>query len=88
MRLTDNTEPTEHSTTMSGPDTGRTNTAESSSAGSTLAVHSEQPAPVIEVEQKDLTAFFAVGLVINIVMITAFFIWAYKQWNKSGRSGE
>ena len=46
----------------------------------------EQPEPVAETEQKDsMTGFFAVGLVINIVMITAFFIWAYKQWGKTGK---
>ncbi len=46
----------------------------------------EQPEPVAEIEQKDsMTGFFAVGLVINIVMITAFFIWAYKQWGKTGK---
>ena len=32
-----------------------------------------------------LTAFFAVGLVINLVLIAAFVLWARKQWNKSGK---
>lgn len=49
----------------------------------------EQPEPVPEIEQKDsMTGFFAVGLVINILMITAFFIWAYKQWGKTGKRDE
>ncbi len=26
--------------------------------------------------------FFAIGVVINLVLITAYFIWAYKQWKK------
>lgn len=26
--------------------------------------------------------FFGIGMVINIVMIVAFFIWAIKQWRK------
>ena len=26
--------------------------------------------------------FFAIGLVVNLVLITAYFIWAYKQWKK------
>jgi len=26
--------------------------------------------------------FFAIGIVINLVLITAYFIWAYKQWKK------
>jgi hypothetical protein len=46
----------------------------------------EQPEPIQAAEQKDsMTGFFAVGLIINIVMITAFFIWAYKQWGKTGK---
>ncbi len=60
------------------------NTNESLSAVNTLEVHSEQLTPVPEVGQKDpLIVFFAVGVVINIVMITAYFIWAYKQWKKT-----
>jgi len=26
--------------------------------------------------------FFAVGLIVNILLIVAYFIWAYRQWNK------
>jgi hypothetical protein len=59
-----------------------------SPATSTLAVHTEQPAPVIEAEREDLAVFFTVGVVINIVMITAYFIWAYKQWGKTGTRDE
>lgn len=29
-----------------------------------------------------LMVFFGIGMVINIVMIVAFFIWAIKQWRK------
>ena len=29
--------------------------------------------------------FFAIGMVINIVMISAYFIWAYKQWKKTDK---
>lgn len=29
-----------------------------------------------------LMVFFGIGMVINIVMIVAFFIWAVKQWRK------
>ena len=29
--------------------------------------------------------FFAVGIVINLVLIGAYFIWARRQWKKSGR---
>ncbi len=30
----------------------------------------------------DLTAFFAVGMIINLIVLAAFFVWAYKQWKK------
>ncbi len=32
--------------------------------------------------------FFAIGIVINLVLITAYFIWAYKQWKKTGSREE
>ena len=35
---------------------------------------------------QSLTMFFAVGLVINLVLITAFVLWARKQWKRSGKS--
>jgi len=88
MKFADNTGSTEQPVTTPGVETGQMNTAESISVGSTLAVHSEQPEPVFEAEREDLTSFFAVGIVINIVMITAYFVWAYKQWNKTGTSNE
>ena len=84
MKFADNTGLAEQSVTTPGVETGRMNTAESFSEGSAIAVHSEQPAPAIEAGREDLTTFFAVGVVINLVMITAYFIWAYKQWNKTG----
>jgi len=33
-------------------------------------------------DDNDLTAFFAVGMVINIVILIAFAVWAFNQWNK------
>jgi hypothetical protein len=30
--------------------------------------------------------FFAIGIVVNLVLITAYFIWAYKQWKKPGKT--
>ena len=86
MKLAENTESTEQSVTLPKVETGRMNTTESFSTASTVVVHSEQPAPVIEVEPDGLITFFAVGFVINIVMITAYFFWAYKQWGKTGAS--
>ena len=59
------------------------NTKESISAD-THTPQSEQPTSVQQVGQNGPTAtFFAVGIIINIVMIAAYFIWAYKQWKQS-----
>jgi len=30
--------------------------------------------------------FFIIGIVVNLVLITAYFVWAYKQWKKPGKS--
>ncbi|MCP4232372.1 MAG: hypothetical protein GY770_02130 [Aestuariibacter sp.] len=45
--------------------------------------------PVPENKQDGLiSGFFAVGIVINIVMITAYFIWAVKHWGKKEKLDE
>ncbi|MDA3870235.1 MAG: hypothetical protein PF589_09910 [Gammaproteobacteria bacterium] len=41
-----------------------------------------QMQPVSAEEGGGLMVFFGIGMVINIVMILAFFIWAIKQWRK------
>ncbi len=54
---------------------------EQTSTGNSPVAFIEQP--VKEVEQEDLTMnFFVVGGVINIVMILAYFVWAFRQWKK------
>jgi cytochrome bd-type quinol oxidase subunit 2 len=61
-------------------------TADTSSENNTLIPQTEQPVVVQNAVSDDsMTGFFVAGVVINIVMISAFFIWAYKQWNKPGR---
>ena len=62
------------------------NTVESSSANSSVSLHTEQPVSVSATEEKDLTTnFYVVGGVINIVMITAYFIWAFGAWKKADK---
>lgn len=62
------------------------NTVESSSANSSVSLHTEQPVAVSAAEEKDLTInFYVVGGVINIVMITAYFIWALKAWKRADK---
>ncbi len=57
--------------------------------GSKLTSYTEQPTFDSGLEQSDpLIVFFGIGVVINVVMITAYFIWEYKQWKKSDRRDE
>jgi len=37
--------------------------------------------------KEKLTIFFAIGLVINILLMTLFGIWAVRQWRKSDNEG-
>ena len=55
-------------------------TMETSNAGA-KTVQTTQPAPAHD-GADGILAFFAVGIVINLVMITAYFIWAFRQWKK------
>ena len=51
--------------------------------------YTEQPVTESPPEQEDsLIVFFGIGIVINLVMITAYFIWAYKQWKKTDKPEE
>ena len=51
--------------------------------------YTEQPVPTQDAEPDDLmTGFFAIGMAINIIMITAYFIWAYRQWGKSRKKDQ
>jgi len=54
-----------------------------------LTSYTEQPAADSGPEHNDsMIVFFGIGIVINVVMITAYFIWAYKQWKKSDKQDE
>ena len=51
-------------------------------SGETDPASTEQPVPVQQGEH--LYGFFAIGMIVNVVMLIAFFIWAYRQWHKKG----
>ncbi len=62
------------------------NKIESPSTSIATTVHVEQAVSVSAAEEKDMTAnFYIVGGVINITMITAYFIWAFKAWKKADK---
>ena len=49
----------------------------------TTATSETQPEPITEVRHDGPgLGFFAVGMVINIALIIAFFVWAYRQGRK------
>lgn len=55
--------------------------AQSSSDG--VSVKLVQLDSEIKYEKEDLSVFFGIGMIVNIVMITTFFVWAFKQWKKN-----
>ena len=62
------------------------NTINLPSTSNAVSVHIEQPVSVSDAEEKDLTTnFYLVGGVINITMITAYFIWAFRAWKKADK---
>jgi len=64
------------------------NKIETPSTNTAVNTHTEQPASVTREEDKDLTTnFYLVGGAINITMITAYFIWAYRAWKKADKRG-
>lgn len=64
------------------------NKTEASTTDTAISVYTEQAVSVPEVAEKDLSInFFVVGGVINIVMITAYFIWAFRAWKRADKRG-
>ena len=53
-----------------------------------VSTHTEQPvsAPELEGEHAS-TSFYVIGGVINITLITAYFIWAFRAWKKADKRG-
>ncbi len=51
-----------------------------------VKVHTEQPVSAPGVEEVDQSnAFYLIGGIINITMITAYFIWAFGAWKKADK---
>jgi len=49
-----------------------------------VTVESQQDATGVG-KEKNLTGFFAIGLLVNILMMTLFGVWAVRQWRKTGK---
>ena len=51
-----------------------------------VKVHTEQPVSVPGAEEIDQSNYFyLIGGIINITMITAYFIWAFGAWKKADK---
>jgi len=62
------------------------NKIESPSTSVAVSTHTEQSISATAQEEKDLTTnFYLVGGAINIMMITAYFIWAFRAWKKADK---
>jgi hypothetical protein len=62
------------------------NEIESPSMSTAVNAHTEQPVSVPELEEKDPTInFYLVGGAINITMIAAYFIWAFRAWKRADK---
>ena len=62
------------------------NKIELPSTSTAVSSHTEQPVSVPEVEGKNASmSFYVIGGVINITMITAYFIWAFRAWKKADK---
>jgi len=56
------------------------------SADTAVNAHTEQPVSTPDTEGEHAnTSFYEVGGAINITMITAFFIWAFRAWKKADK---
>ena len=64
------------------------NKIELPSTSTAVNAHTEQPVSVPEAEGDHASmSFYVIGGVINITMITAYFIWAYRAWKKADKRG-
>ena len=52
-------------------------------SGKTSMSQDVQSVTEVKSEKEDLSVFFGIGMIINIIMIVSFFIWAIKQWKKN-----
>lgn len=51
-----------------------------------VSTQTAQPSAEEKHSREDLSAFFAIGMMLNIVLVIAFIVWGVKQWKKHGTS--
>ncbi|HHJ17457.1 MAG TPA: hypothetical protein ENJ80_12245 [Gammaproteobacteria bacterium] len=40
---------------------------------------------ILEGGREDLTVFFSIGIVVDVLLVTVFLVWAVRQWRKAGK---
>ncbi|MDH3390159.1 MAG: hypothetical protein OEN02_19915 [Gammaproteobacteria bacterium] len=51
-----------------------------------VTTQTEQPAADVPTPQQDsMIGFFGIGLALNLVLVAAYGVWAYRQWKQSAR---
>jgi len=53
------------------------------SAEQVIIVPTESVQIIKEKPKKELSLFFIIGIIINLVMLSTFIIWAIKEWKKT-----
>ena len=38
--------------------------------------------PAVDAGREDLTVFFTIGVIVDVLLVTAFLIWAVGQWRR------
>jgi heme/copper-type cytochrome/quinol oxidase subunit 2 len=46
--------------------------------------YSEQTQAAAPEQHEAPIGFFAIGIVINLALVIAYFVWAFRQWKKTG----
>ncbi len=64
---------------------GQTNTVSSSTSNSVTPYVQEVSTAKLEEQERELSGFFIIGMVINILVIVVFVIWAAGEWRKSNQ---
>ena len=86
MKKAENIQASVKSTSLQFAEMTPGNTTQTNADNNMLNDSTEQPGSAHQGEH--LYGFFAIGLIINVVLLIAFFIWAYRQWNKKGNNSE
>lgn len=56
--------------------------SENQSTNTVESADNTQAESMVSTHNNDLTAFFAIGMVINILLVGTFIIWGFKQWKR------